>query len=125
MNMSRKTGLTKPITGIACCECAASGHVAAPPSRVMNSRRFMCVFHQPRIARYHTVLGKAALCITANLADECLSGVRTDKTHCEHNEPGLSPLADMRADIVFRRFVPFADSCTAESSILFDDFVGA
>src|SRR5262249_20892835 len=31
-----------PITGIACCACAASGHVAtAPPSSVMNSRRFM------------------------------------------------------------------------------------
>ena len=40
---------------------------AAPPSSVMNSRRLMC-FPHPRIAPYHTVLGKAALCITANLA---------------------------------------------------------
>ena len=35
--------ITKPITGIAgCCARAASGHAAAaPPSRVMNSRRFI------------------------------------------------------------------------------------
>ena len=33
--------LRKPITGIAgCCARAASGHAAAPPSSVMNSRRF-------------------------------------------------------------------------------------
>src|SRR5467141_2712557 len=34
----------KPITGIAaCCARAASGHAtAAPPRRVMNSRRFVC-----------------------------------------------------------------------------------
>ena len=33
--------LRKPITGIACCARAASGHVtAAPPSSAMNSRRF-------------------------------------------------------------------------------------
>jgi hypothetical protein len=31
-----------PITGIGgCCARAASGHAAAPPSSVMNSRRFM------------------------------------------------------------------------------------
>jgi hypothetical protein len=31
-----------PITGIAaCCARAASGHTAAPPSSVMNVRRFM------------------------------------------------------------------------------------
>ena len=29
-----------PITGIAgCCACAASGHAAAPPRKLMNSRR--------------------------------------------------------------------------------------
>jgi CheY-like chemotaxis protein len=34
--------LTNPITGIACCARAASGHAAAaPPSSVMNSRRFI------------------------------------------------------------------------------------
>jgi hypothetical protein len=32
----------KPITGIAsCCAVAATGHATAPPSSVMNSRRFM------------------------------------------------------------------------------------
>jgi hypothetical protein len=34
--------VTKPITGIAgCCACAAAGHRAAPPTKVMNSRRRM------------------------------------------------------------------------------------
>jgi hypothetical protein len=34
--------LSKPITGSdGCCERAASGHAAAPPRSVMNSRRFM------------------------------------------------------------------------------------
>jgi hypothetical protein len=30
-------------------------------------------------------------------------GSRTDKTHSEHNESGYPPLADIRADIAFRR----------------------
>jgi hypothetical protein len=34
--------LRNPITGTAgCCARAASGHAAAPPSSVMNSRRLM------------------------------------------------------------------------------------
>src|SRR5215216_2785694 len=34
--------LKKPITGIAgCCDSAANGHAAAPPSRAMNSRRLI------------------------------------------------------------------------------------
>ena len=36
-----------PITGIAdCCARAASGHAAAPPSSVMNSRRFIRAAHR-------------------------------------------------------------------------------
>jgi hypothetical protein len=31
----------RPITGIACCARAATGHAAALPSSVMNSRRFI------------------------------------------------------------------------------------
>ena len=31
-----------PITGNGCCATAASGHTAAPPSSVMNSRLFVC-----------------------------------------------------------------------------------
>ena len=39
---SREPGLSQPITGIsACCARAATGHAAAPPSSVMNERRFM------------------------------------------------------------------------------------
>src|SRR5262249_21101505 len=41
-NPSDDTPLRNPITGIAgCCARAASGHAAAPPSSVMNSRRFI------------------------------------------------------------------------------------
>jgi hypothetical protein len=40
-SVSRELLLSHPITGIAgCCARATSGHVAAPPSSVMNSRRF-------------------------------------------------------------------------------------
>jgi hypothetical protein len=39
---SRRVLLRKPITGIpACCARATSGHAAAPPSSVMNCRRFI------------------------------------------------------------------------------------
>jgi len=39
---SGDVGVRNPITGIAdCCARAASGHAAAPPSSVMNSRRLM------------------------------------------------------------------------------------
>jgi len=31
------------------------------------------------------------------------SGSRTDKTHCEHNESGYPSIADIRADIDWRR----------------------
>lgn len=35
--------------------------------------------------------------------------VRTDKTPCEHNESGYPSIADMRADIDWRRLVPGTD----------------
>src|SRR6476659_5088642 len=35
--------------------------------------------------------------------------VRTDKTHCEHNESGYPSIADMRADIDWRRLMPCVD----------------
>src|SRR5215472_10516885 len=43
-------GYTNPITGIpGCCAPAASGHAAAPPSSVMNSRRFIvAIIRSPR-----------------------------------------------------------------------------
>src|SRR4029077_7552785 len=51
---------------------AANGQAAAaPPSRVMNSRRFMCCLN-PRIAAYHGAIGNTALCITASWAAQCL-----------------------------------------------------
>src|SRR5262249_35853648 len=41
-NVSNEPNPRNPITGIACCARAASGHAAAaPPSSVMNSRRFI------------------------------------------------------------------------------------
>jgi len=35
---------------------------------------------------------------------QCPSRVRTDKTQSEHNESGLPPKADIRADMDLRRF---------------------
>ena len=35
--------------------------------------------------------------------------VSTDKTHCEHNEPDNPSIADMRADIDRRGFVPLPE----------------
>ena len=56
-NASGEKLLRNPITGIVgCCARAASGHAAAaPPSSVMNSRRFMAPLLRPRAAHYHTV----------------------------------------------------------------------
>ena len=44
----RRTGLSRPITGIAgCCAPAVSGHAAAPPSAASNSRRPMVTVMRP------------------------------------------------------------------------------
>src|SRR5262245_17883706 len=40
--------------------------MAAPQATVMNSRRLMYGLPQPKVSPYHTVLGKGALCFTAN-----------------------------------------------------------
>src|SRR5262249_39764403 len=48
--------LRNPTTGIVgCCARAASGHVAAPPSSVMNERRLMGTLVRLRAAHYHAV----------------------------------------------------------------------
>src|SRR6476620_10962890 len=45
-------------------------------------------------------LGTAGDCRAAAFQSSlCRSGVRTDKTHCEHNESGYPSIADMREDI--------------------------
>jgi hypothetical protein len=41
-----------------------------------------------------------------NLTRESPLRVRAGKTHCEHNESGYPSIADMRADIDWRRLVP-------------------
>src|SRR6185312_15948210 len=41
-----------------------------------------------------------------------------DKTHSEHNESGDPSIADMRADIDWRRLVPIPDSYSAASRTL-------
>ena len=58
-------------------------------------------------------LAEQRFCAAHVLSHPCLSWVKTDKTHCEHNESGYRSFADMRADINQRRLVPTADSCTA------------
>ena len=41
---------------------------------------------------------------------ECLTWVRLDKTHVEHNESALPLIADMKANIDFCRSGPEPDS---------------
>jgi hypothetical protein len=70
----------KPTTGIAgCCVCAANGHAAAaPPSSVMNSRRFYCpmppVLPTERIAHLNTA---GDCCAAAFRSDLCRRWVRS------------------------------------------------
>ena len=40
--VQKNDGQNKSVTVVTVAETAASGHAAAPPSRVMNSRRFVC-----------------------------------------------------------------------------------
>src|SRR5262249_19840855 len=61
--------LRNPTTGIAdCCARAASGHTAAPPSNVINARRF--IWPLPRLNQndglgtYHIELGPYVRCFT-------------------------------------------------------------
>ena len=74
----------------ACADAAIGNAAAAPPSRVMNSRRLMCCLN-PSIAAYHSVIGNSALCITASWAAQCVSG---------SVKPGLPP---WRPHVRFRR----------------------
>ena len=59
-----------------CCARAASGHAAAPPSSVMNSRRFMgfVLRVEDRILAYRWV--RAVLCSTAKQAAQLPSWVK-------------------------------------------------
>jgi hypothetical protein len=70
--------LRNPITGIAaCCARAASGQAAAPPSSVMNSRRFMrsnCIPSPPARAGLQNIelamvgQGYQGVCTTSQLS---------------------------------------------------------
>jgi hypothetical protein len=48
-------------------------------------------------------------CAAGFETDQGRLGVRTDKTHCEHNGSGYPSIAVTRADIDWRRLVPGAD----------------
>jgi len=63
---------------LGCWACAASGQaVAAPPTRVINSRRLMCPL-KPRITSYHIVEKKPRLCITAFWPPDFRNGSKCD-----------------------------------------------
>ena len=73
-----------------CCARAASGHAAAPPSSVMNSRRFM---PRPQHGGYHIVAGNVALCIAAKCSADRLLRVKTRMPpECSH--VSFRPAAD-------------------------------
>ena len=78
-------GLSKPITGIACCARAASGHAAAPTSSVMNSRR--CSFDHLVGAGEHIggTSRPSALAVLRLMTSSNLVG------SCTGSSPGLAP----------------------------------
>src|SRR5262245_14160002 len=94
-----------PTRGIlpACCALTASGHAAAPPSSVMNSRRFISkvtcccavsVLPMERVAH----LDVAGVCCAAGFRPrECRLGVKPDNARHEHNLSGQPPIPDIGA----------------------------
>src|SRR5258708_5082163 len=85
-----------PITGIfGCCALAASGHpAAAPPSRVMNSRRLICA----HLAEDHTLPHgprKSRVVHHSKFGGQCRSWVKTGKAQIEHVFSGLPPTTDI------------------------------
>ena len=60
--------------------------------------------------RYHALAKERTMLLCCEILSRPLrSWVRTDKTPCEHNESGYPSIADMRADIDWRRLVPCVD----------------
>jgi hypothetical protein len=54
----------------------------------------------------------------------CRVWVTSDKTHIEHNESGVNPIAAVPSDMDFRRNGPISDSRTAAQIIPFDHLNG-
>ena len=74
-------------TRSACCARATIGHAAAaPPSSVMNSRRFMARPLRPEAPHYHTLVARTLRCSAANLVVEWKSWVIFDRV-----QRGCSP----------------------------------
>ena len=75
----------------------------------MNVRRLI-VLSSMRITPYHMILGKAALCITANLAADCPDRVKSIGS-MRPTSSGMSPVPLIATELVLaavRRFVPQA-----------------
>jgi len=76
---------------------------------VMNLRRLIRAPLNPRIALYHTVVGSAALCITANLTangrgrDEDCSSPPAQIPACAANAPGSSLRSNVGKQAVWTR----------------------
>src|SRR6478736_3555469 len=111
-----------PTTGIVgCCAHAANGHAAAPPTSVMNSRRFISY---PRPTRSWRNYSRSGPCIAAKVARSCPSRVKTGKVRSEHIESALSPEAVVRVDMPVGRVVPQpAVSNCSRPARLFDHLI--
>src|SRR5258708_39258323 len=86
----------------ACCALAASGHAAAPPSSVMNLRRFM---GSPPQAGSRTLPHRCArtlLCSAARLLIEWQRWVKTRRTRIEHMLSAYHPIATAKRVRSFR-----------------------
>ena len=95
-----------------CCARVATGHAAAPPSSVMNSRRFMCV-PLAEITPYH--MG-AVLCITANLGADWLLWVKC-VTSCALDACGMSATPPVPAELM-RHNKTSRGATTAQNRVL-------
>jgi hypothetical protein len=86
----------------ACCARAASGHATAPPSSVMNWRRFMGCPPQTAGRRLPHRYVKTLLCITAKLIVEWQRWVKSVGFAISETSP-LIPHSGAKADMAARR----------------------
>src|SRR5262245_10888859 len=85
----------KPITGrVGCCARAASGHAAAPLSRVMKSRRRTCCPQNEDCTLPHGDR-KYRVVHHSKFGGQCRSWVKSGKAQNEHIMSTLSPKADI------------------------------
>src|SRR5262249_25350137 len=118
-----------PMRGIfaTCCARAASGHAAAaPPTSVMNSRRFIIALTPNPSIHGLTIAGQA---VQRSKTGPLMSALGQKQRSLLGRGGGACPLLlqyrTCPCGAVERRFVPKPDICSAANCSLFDHLVGA